>query len=166
MCGNGLRCVGYLLSFLQNRKEIIVYIDKTKYLLKKDVNENIIVKVSSIIKKDNFIYLGNKHLVLYGQHFTNNHKLISKKKKCNVHLINYISRNKFKIKTYEYGVGHTTCCGSGILAAFYYLLMENKVNNEVSVITDGGIVYCYYKANEFYLKGKVNLVSKGEYYGI
>ena len=171
MCGNGLRCVSKLLSYLNKKNENIVYVNNNEIVLKQ-LSENyasVSLPEPMMINYKNgyFVYLLNNHYIIITDNidnftFNKTHFNISKEKKCNLHAIEIINKSKIKIKTYEYGANYTLSCGSGSMAAFFALYMLNKVNNIVDVITEGGVLTCMYVNNKYVLQGPVFLVYKGE----
>lgn len=171
MCGNGMRCLAKLLNYLTNETEYKVFIDKKEINLLK-VNDNefqVEMPLPLLIKKDNGYYIHslNNHIIYLKKDidnidFSSKDIQLSNNEKANIHYVLLIDRNNFKIKTYEYGVGKTKACGTGSLAAFFTLLMLNKVDNIVNAIQDGGIIKCSINNNKYYISGDANIIYKGE----
>ncbi len=171
MCGNGLRCVGKLLNYLTNKDKINVFIDNDRLEIYQ-INENensILMPTPIMINHDDGYYVNvlNNHYVLLCNdldkaNFNDKLKLLSKEKRCNIHLVEIVNKKLIKIKTYEYGAGETKSCGSGAIAVFFALYMLNKVDNNLTISQNGGNVKCQYKNNHYYLQGTVNLLFKGE----
>ena len=175
ICGNGLICVSKLLSYINNNKSNIVYIDNKQYIL--DVDEqgftSLIMPfpIMTSFKNGYLVNIENLHYIqivndIDKYDFTDKDLEIINKHKCNGHYITIINENTIKIKSYEYGANKTLSCGSGSTASFFVCNMLNKVINEVKVITEGGLLTCKVINNNYYLKGKAKLIYKGEYYGL
>lgn len=173
MCGNGLRCVSKLLSYLNNASINTIYIENKPYYLKQldDSNAEIIMPTPIMMSYKNgyLVNVSNNHFVFITNDLDkvnfNEYLDIVKDKKANIHAIKIIDRNNIYIKTYEYGVNETLSCGSGSVACFFVLYMLNKVENYLNVISSGGVVNVRNENNNYILKGNVNLVYKGELYG-
>lgn len=173
MCGNGMRCLCKLLSFLTNSNEHLVYINNREISLTKvnDDEYRVEMPVPFFVKKDDgyFIHSLNNHIVYLKKNidnveFTDKDIELSRNEKANIHYVSLIDKNNFKIKTYEYGVGKTKACGTGSIASFFTLLMLNKLDDEANAIQDGGIIKCSIKNNKYFLEGNANLIYKGEIY--
>lgn len=175
MCGNGMRCVSKLLSYLTNKNENSVYLNNTKVDLIQldDNNAKVSMPYPMMVSFENGYYVSllNYHYVLLTNSL-NDFKFdehlfeLSNKNKCNIHIVEILNKNEIKMKSYEYGVGFTKSCGSGSLASFYALFMLDKVNDKIKVIQEGGTLNCMYDNNQFYLCGEVKLIYKGETYEI
>jgi len=173
MCGNGLRCVSKLLSYLNNTSINTIYIENKPYYLKQldDNNAELIMPTPIMMSYKNgyLVNVSNNHFVFITNDLDkvnfNDYLDIVKDKKANIHAIKIIDRNNIYIKTYEYGVKETLSCGSGSVACFFVLYMLNKVENNLNVISSGGVVNVRNENNNYILKGNVNLVYKGELYG-
>lgn len=171
MCGNGLRCACKLINSLTNKTNINFYINN-HVIETKMVDEDtsyVLMPTPMMINYDNgyLVSLLNKHFIL----FTNNidtfifdESLIklSNEKQCNISVIQIINRRQIKIRTYEYGVKETLSCGSASLASFFVCFMLDKVESNIQVINNGGVLSCFNKNNKYYLQGKVNYIYKGE----
>ena len=114
-----------------------------------------------------FVNLLNNHYIKFTNDiekysFSKEDINISKEHQCNIHVIKVISKNKIRIKSYEYGVGITSSCGSGAICSFYLCNMLDKVSHNCEIISDGGISYCEVNNDKYILKGNVSLIYKGE----
>lgn len=171
MCGNGMRCIGKLLNYLENKEEFKVYIDNQEITISK-VNDNyqVLMPFPMMRKIDDgyFVNVSNNHLVILvndlNESFNEQLKLKSQTLKCNIHLVKVINNKLIQMKTYEYGVQETLSCGSGAIASFFVLYMLNKVTNNIIVKQDGGQVNCFLSNGKYYLSGLANLVYKGDFY--
>lgn len=175
MCGNGLRCICKLLSFINHQDNNTVFINNNSFNLFQ-INETF-AKTSMpnpmMVEYETgyYITLANNHYIILTnsleKYIFNKDLLdISNKLKCNIHVVELVNKNEIKMKSYEYGVGFTNSCGSGSLAAFFCLYMLDKVNDHIKVRQSGGNVFCSYENNKYYICGEVKLVYKGELYGI
>lgn len=171
MCGNGMRCVCKLLTYLTNKNEHKVYIehDEIKLTQVDDDTAYVLMPLPSMIQylKGYYVSLLNYHYIL----ITNNLKQcvfdesliqLSNQKKCNIHFVEIINKRQVKMKTYEYGVYETKSCGSGAMAVFFSLYMLDKVENSIEVLQQGGKVKCFMKNQQYFLQGEVKLLYKGE----
>lgn len=174
MCGNGLRCLVKLLSKLTNQTSFTFYING-KEVYGYIENELCSISIDSpILLKQNegyYLSLMNNHFVSFDDDidqycFTEKDIEFCNKNKCNMHIVKVINKTKIKIKTYEYGVGKTTSCGSGSICAFYVANMLNKVNDQIEIISEGGSLFAEILNNKYILKGMVKLIYKGDYYGL
>ena len=174
MCGNGLRCLVKLLSSLTNENSFTFYLNgKEIYGYKEDDLYAISMDSPILIKQNDgyFVNLMNNHFVTFNKDvenysFTNKDIEFSDKNKCNIHILNVINSKQIRIKTYEYGVGQTTSCGSGSICSFFVCNILDKVSNKVEIISDGGTLYVELINNKYILKGPASLIYKGEYYGL
>ena len=171
MCGNGLRCACKLIHYLTKKETISFYINNHAIPCRMiDENTaNILMPTPMMINYNSgyLVSLLNKHYVVFTNNidnFTFDESLIqlSNEKQCNVSVVEVLNRRQIKIKTYEYGVKETLCCGSASLACFFVCFMLDKVESNIQVINNGGTLSCYNKNNKYYLQGKVNLLYKGE----
>ena len=177
MCGNGLRCVGHLLTKTTNKSDHKVIINnKVAYISKinKDtfqisINTPLFIKQTANELKGYFIDVYNKHFVMLVDNVENfdfNDKIkdFSMKYHTNIEVVEITDKSNIKIRVYEYGVGETRSCGSGTIACFFLLLNFNLVNKEVNAMLKGGTLNVSYNNQGFFLKGKVKLIYKGELY--
>ena len=170
MCGNGLRCLVKLLNYLSNEDSFIFEVSGNKVIGYKE-NDYYAIATSSpmMMKYDDgyFVNLYNNHYIKFVNDienyvFSTNDIYFSKEHQCNIHVIKVISKNKIRIKTYEYGVGITSSCGSGAICSFYLSNMLDKASNKCEIIADGGISYCEVNNDKYILKADVSLIYKGE----
>lgn len=164
-CGNGLIGLSYLL--LNNDQHSNVIFNHIKYLIYKDKNKNYL-KIPRLIffkEIDYKLYLinvGNTHLLRIVDKFSTKYfkNDISNYPNCNISQV--IIKDKFKIKTYERGVGYTSCCGSAAIS-FYYLLKHLNFNmTKYDIISRGGITTILMKEDMMFLTGRVKKINNYE----
>lgn len=119
-----------------------------------------------------FLTVGNPHTVietldLKNCQVTKFGKIVENYKyfpqKTNVEFVQIIDNENIKIRVWERGVGETYGCGTGAVAAFYALYIENKVKEKINVELEGGNVDVYInKKGEVYLEGNAQNVFEGK----
>ncbi len=85
----------------------------------------------------------------------------------NVHFIEKVGDNEFKIRSYERGVeGETLACGTGICASAVAVAIGGIINPEREIIfhAKGGDLKVELKDDRVYLTGDANEVFRGEIY--
>ncbi|WP_025109034.1 diaminopimelate epimerase [Pseudomonas sp. H1h] len=82
----------------------------------------------------------------------------------NVGFVQLESRNKIKLKVYEYGAGETLACGSGACAAVAVLARAGRVDRSVDVELPGGTLEVTWESDlsAMYLSGPAEFVFDGE----
>lgn len=188
VCGNGLRCVAYYLSnklckrrlqiktfagdfFAEvHQNYVLVNMKKPKLL-----SENLVKKEKSFndygVEFYDFVYTGNKHLVLYfGENCIDNgliDRFLSNNKDYNgdynIETV-YKKGSDFFVRVFERGSGETYCCGSGAVAV-YYLLNERAIfsNRKTPLNFKGGKVFLEKIKGDVYLEGEVEYLYEGVY---
>lgn len=171
MCGNGLRCLCAFLTQKSKEKKHVVLVNQMPIPLEMETSD--MAKVWFLTpqwiknKKNYFVQCQNNHYLFFvddikKHSFNEKHHLFSLKEKCNLHAVQILSQDHIQIKSYEYGVGETNSCGSGSISAFYLLRALKKVQNELIIQTDGGNLTAIYQDFNYYLRGPVHFIYKGE----
>lgn len=173
MCGNGLRCVAKLLNNLTSKNEFRVFIEGNPiYLQCKDDFATIKFEKPYFIKKkcDDgfFVDVKNKHFVKIVENIENfifdeNIKKFVRENHCNYEVVEIVNKSFLKMRIFEYGVGETNSCGSGAIAVFFALNEFLMVDDCVKINVPGGILQVYKKEQNYFLKGEVVTIYKGEY---
>ena len=171
MCGNGARV---LIHYLYNRFRIYNYIKiKTKsgfydcQITNKEpfissvhfpfndikINKNKI-RVHDKEFEVNLLDAGVLHAVIISEDFTADSKYIVDifnhdlfKGNVNINLVKPLNSSVFEMLTYERGVGFTKSCGTGAIAASYFLHKECKLESHLIAICPGGILRVYIDEN-------------------
>ncbi|MEN3046648.1 MAG: diaminopimelate epimerase [Candidatus Hydrothermales bacterium] len=181
-CANGARCLIYL-NYLKTKKRKFNFIaDDGKHygeylgnnLVKLKVLVSPSVKNICISDKEyTLIDTGVPHLICEEEDideinviergaFLRYHKLFEPEG-TNVDFISIIDENKVKIRTYERGVeDEVLSCGTGAVAAAFYLRLKNKKDNFEIFTRGGDTLKVTFINDEAFLIGKVNLTFKGE----
>jgi diaminopimelate epimerase len=83
----------------------------------------------------------------------------------NVGFAEILSRDRIKLRVYEYGAGETLACGSGACAAAAVLMQQNRIDRSVSVALPGGDLYVNWPGNnaQIMLTGPTAFVFEGEF---
>jgi diaminopimelate epimerase len=168
-CGNGLRCVAYLLFFsekLENNKELrvksgekIYFVWKKDLLFYSNVGELKLLNILKIEKYKNiigdgfYIDVGNPHIVFFVKNFDFNFEKIGEEisnmsifpQKINVNFAQILPNNEILLQTYERGSGLTIACGSGSCATFFSAYKSKLIDNENLV----KIIFLKGKDNDF-----------------
>jgi diaminopimelate epimerase len=84
----------------------------------------------------------------------------------NVGFTEVVSRDRIKLRVYEYGAGETLACGSGACAAAAILMRQGRINRSVSVALPGGELYINWPdpTEQIMLTGPATLVFEGEFF--
>ena len=82
-------------------------------------------------------------------------------KKTNVNFVKIIDENNILVRTWERGCGYTLGCGTGITASVKISNYLNKVNDEVSLTSEGGSILIKLKENSAYMIGKAEKICEG-----
>jgi len=197
MCGNGARCMA-LWGKLNNKKlrgefisietkagiiESKVSHDNVKIRLTspRDVELDIPLKVNNRNLKVDFINTGVPHAVVFvegldkidvtgiGRALRNHKKFFPRG--ANVNFVEPLSRNSFKIRTYERGVeDETLACGTGTVASALIFALKGAAGNKIKAQTRGGEILTVYfvkskgSFDNVWLEGRARVVYQGEYY--
>lgn len=184
MCGNGARCVVKFAEFLGIIKNETAFEAVDGIHQAQIVEDEVFLKMTNVdrvIKKSDYTFLntGSPHHVavvpdtalvdvktqgaklrygLYGEAGSN------------INFISPVSKNTFKIRTYERGVeNETLSCGTGAVAAALAMHALGEVDeNQVALETMGGLLKVNFIAHqeaytEIYLIGPTEQVYKGQW---
>lgn len=197
MCGNGARCAA-LWAKLNNNKlkreaisietkagviESKVTLDNVKIRLTspRDTELDIPLKLNNRSLKVNFINTGVPHAVVFVEGLDKidvagigralrNHKRFSPRG-TNVDFVEPLSRDSFKIRTYERGVeDETLACGTGTVASALIFALKSAAGNKIKARTRGGEILTVYFIrtkggfDNVWLEGRASVVYQGEYY--
>lgn len=201
ICGNGIRCFAKYLydTGIVKKKKIRVetfsgmvvpeILDETGKITNIRVNMGspIVEFINRIFRIDGNSYkitsvnMGNPHAILFldnieninvrtiGSSIRNLKKLF--KNGTNVHFVQKIGKNKFKIRSYERGVeDETLACGTGICAAGVAAVLNRRANGEkpIKFHARGGNLtieletYNKNKIKRVYMTGPAEEVFTGE----
>ncbi len=183
MCGNGGRCIvafAKLLGIIDNETTFDAVDGKHFAAIKGDIVSLQMADVDKIDTYKNHIFLntGSPHHINFNSDIGNiNVKKLGAeirygapyfKEGTNVNFVEQVSKNSFKIRTYERGVeNETLACGTGATAA---AIAANKLNKTTSNTIDievlgGNLEVSFKKVGNHYqnvfLKGPTQLVFKG-----
>jgi len=190
MCGNGARCIALYsarksLDIETKAGVIEAEVSSNKVRIKltepKDIKFDIPLKVNSRNLKVNFVDTGVPHAVVFVEGLDKINvsvlgRLLRYHEKfaprgTNVNFVEVLSKNSFKIRTYERGVeDETLACGTGTVASTLIFALKTGSGNKIKAHTKGEeILTVYFKkrGNKFtdvWLEGKAGIVYKGEYY--
>ena len=181
MCGNGLRCCAYHIikeDYIDNNFTINT-LSGEKRIIVDDNNISIDLGRPYIVKNVNDIFhslhyslinVGNLHAVVEVNDVRDLdiNELVKKNFKIDQYNVTFVSlgakKDTINVRVYERGVGETLACGSGSVAAYFYLRKQNKVGRMCNVnLLGGSVVVSEGNNQEIILKGNANLVFKGEY---
>lgn len=173
MCGNGLKIVAYFLkNILKNQKdeyhllvnnniEAVVGYEFNKYYALMDMPSFI-----GFIEPYSLYEIGNKHAIRIVDYISKTNLSNDKKNELfsqvNVTNLEMLDTNKFKILTYENGVGITKSCGSASLCAFKHLYDLGIINSKVEFVSLGGNYIIEKLMDKLCIFGDVKCVYKGE----
>lgn len=178
MCGNGLRCIAWLYNYLIGKDidEFEIITDSGGKKITRDSNLYYVelgecrkiglveVSVDDVSYSIHLFDIGAKHGVLLGDKYSEDVvSSISHQLDCNVNIVEYISNNQLKVKTYERGVGWTLSCGSGACASFEFIDKYYSLDEYSIVYQNGGEVLVTKEEDIYYLCGGACLVFEGEW---
>lgn len=195
LCGNGIRCLAKYLydRRIVNRKKIRVETSSGRLVpeilterngitdVRVDMGVPVVEFVDKIIKINNNSYgitsinMGNPHAVLFpdnienidiraiGSSIRNLKKLF--KKGVNVHFVQKIGKNRFKIRSYERGVeNETLACGTGICASGIAVVLNKLADGRkpIKFHAKGGDLIVELKIDETNRIGRVYMTGPAE----
>jgi len=197
MCGNGARCAALWekLNGKKNKREVVSIETKAGILESKVSHDNVKIRLTSprdvaldiplrVNNRDlkvNFINTGVPHAVVFVEGLDKidvigigralrNHKKFSPRG-TNVDFMEILSRDSFKIRTYERGVeDETLACGTGTVASALIFALKGAAGNTIKAQTRGGEILTVYFVkskggfNDVWLEGRASVVYQGEYY--
>lgn len=177
VCGNATRCVAFYLSRKLNKSKIKIksagIVLKSIVYPQNKTQANVLTKWNSakILKsKGNkfLIYCGNLHLVIFVKNFNFDVEKCGKKlniqtkNKVNIEFVKIKKENELQVKVYERGSGITYACGSGAIASAVAYLNNKEKDKKIKIFLDGGELYIYQHNKKIFMRGKANIVYKGE----
>jgi diaminopimelate epimerase len=190
MCGNGARCIALYISRksidIETKAGIIeAKVNANRVRIKltepKDIKFDIPVKLNARNLKVNFVDTGVPHAVIFVEgldkinvsqigRFLRYHEKFAPRG-TNVNFVEVLSKDSFKIRTYERGVeDETLACGTGTVASTLIFALKTGSGNKIRAHTEGKEVLTVYfkkRGNKFtdvWLEGKAGIVCKGDYY--
>lgn len=108
----------------------------------------------------NFVYTGNKHLVLPMSEVGKVQEISRKNPDCNLHFVSQTAKCTLRVKTFERGAGWTLACGSGAVAVGYH----SGIKGKIEIIHDGGKSMVEVKSTQVSLTTEPKIVYEGEFY--
>ena len=177
VCGNATRCVAFYLSRKLNKSKIKIksggIVLKSIVYPQNKTQANVLTKWNSakILKsKGNkfLVYCGNLHLVIFVKNFNFDVEKCGKKlniqtkNKVNIEFVKIKKENELQVKVYERGSGITYACGSGAIASAVAYLNNKEKDKKIKIFLDGGELYIYQHNKKIFMRGKANIVYKGE----
>ncbi len=170
MCGNGAKCVAYFahstgitgpkLEFktIAGRIRAEVLADRVKVSVGEPKDLRLYIPIEPML---HFVRVGVPHTIIFCDDVDGidlkeigpairYHNLFSPEG-TNVNLVQVVSSNRIKVRTYERGVGETLCCGTGSASSSYIshlvkdlqfpITVEPKSKEEVNVYWEEGLLY-------------------------
>lgn len=142
------------------------------------VSEMSVVKDEEITVLDRSFFItcvsiGNPHAVVFVDHVAGfpvakyglpmEHNL-KFPNRINVEFVQILDRNNIKMRIWERGTGETLACGSGTAAAVVAGIITGRLDDDVIVHCQGGILKVRYdrETNEIYLSGPAKKVFDGK----
>ena len=87
---------------------------------------------------------------------------IQTKNKVNIEFVKIKKENELQVKVYERGSGITYACGSGAIASAVAYLNNKEKDKKIKIFLDGGELYIFQHNKKIFMRGKANIVYKGE----
>ncbi len=171
-CGNGLRCLNFLLYQLTGKEKHKILLKDGRELqtnlIKLYDNYNGLVEASlgpASIKKISHnrseVFLGNKHLIIALDNLSDLDIERELNNEFNISLVQY-DGDSAKVRVYERGVGETKACGSA--AGAVHLAKGSNNPTEVNFITSGESLLVTGGPDNLTLYGEASLVYEGSLY--
>ena len=168
-CGNGTRCVAYLLSKENNKKEITVW--TASGIIKLNILKDNLVEAQIGVPKIKWNEIPiNKNVIFFVENIDNfnikkigptieNNKLFPEK--CNVTIAEVINPNLIKVKVWERGAGQTKACGTAACAT----AVAGNINGFTKARTDiefelGKLSIFLDEKNNAHMKGPVSEIKE------
>lgn len=185
LCGNALRCVGYLLFLESGKSKYSINTLSGAKLTSIDYNSKDItvemidyndIKFSKYKDDERVVNVGNPHLIMETKELNNEivtkfyeeSSLLQKSKdfpeSINIELIQIVSPRELNMYVNERGSGRTLACGSGATAVFCFCLKKGLTETRVKINLEGGKLDLYLENNKIYMKGGVEIICQGNYY--
>lgn len=195
MSGNGLRALGACLRFSGRVREERIVVETvagarvlellreegTRFELKasmgapQDPVVGVRLDVDGRTLDMTILSMGNPHAVLFVDPLDFNllrdlGQLIERHprfpNRTNVEFVHVLSRHEIAVGFWERGVGETGASGTGSSAAAVAAILNNKVEERVSVKCPGGVLEVSWPdRKEVFVVGEAILVAEGEYLG-
>lgn len=181
MCGNGLRCCAlHIINelFAENKFSIHTLSGEKTISIEKDlicVNlgvPRIIKTFKDVLQRIQYtlINVGNLHAVVEVDDVRSLdlEEIVKKNFKTKQFNITFVSlgmkKDSLNVRVYERGVGETLSCGSGSVAAYFYMRNLNKVGRRAEINLPGGNLIVKEGNNkELILQGPATFIFKGEF---
>lgn len=189
MCGNGSRCVAYLLAKKKSSIEtgagiIEARVDHDRVRVKltdpRGIKLGLALRVGSRVIRADFINTGVPHAVIFVEGLEaldlgSIGALVRRHPRfypqgANADFVEVLGSRRIKIRTYERGVeAETPACGTGSAASALIFSLKSGCANMVEVLTESGeLLKVYFKRkgllfSDVWLEGKAKIVYKGEY---
>jgi diaminopimelate epimerase len=160
LCINAIRCIGLILNKLNNIHSVLINTHDADYHVLIDNNKLIKISLNKPIYETDLIKIGNhsgyyinsgaKHFVIEYNCAWPNDNILKEEAQLirydsyfpdgvNVNFYKVINRDNIEVKTYEKGIEKMmNSCASGSYACIYHLYNNNKINDSITVINDGG----------------------------
>lgn len=180
MCGNGLRCfihycfINGLLKSKRNKIEVrtksgIYLVDivstipfQSKIEFKRGLIRKELIGLFNEMYESYYVKVGVKHNVIFVEE--KNEKQIEKLKEnllkystfyeeTNIDIVTKINENTIKVLTYERGVGFTSSCGTGAVAASLVSNYLYECSSDLFVINEYGKLRISIEGNKVYMEG-------------
>ena len=200
MCGNALRCAAMLKKeaggFDYFTVETASGIKKAfvksydAYNRRGEVGANIGVADNFCVEKSvaekverlftvkpvfiEFVNVGNKHLVIYGNTKNVDYEVIGGLLQNDEYFedginVEFVEKGDeaFNVKVYERGSGVTLACGTGAGAISFSLVKNGfaKMGERIKLFFDGGEIAAFVtKKNEVVISGETRVIAEGEFY--
>lgn len=191
-CGNGSRCAARfaLLSVITSRRmtletnigvidaEVVGNFVKVQFVPPSEVRLHYTIRVDGKPVTGHFVRLGDPHFVLYAKDIRS-HPIVAWARKIrynegfgtkgtNVHFIEPVSRQSFRIRSYERGIeDETLACGSGCISSAIATYSSKQSDPPVTFEPQSGIPLTVHFPGEgyqtgLYLEGDARLIYWGQ----
>ncbi len=159
MCGNGACAIALYIKKQFKLDKVELEISGKVYKTSSE-EDNITVSFPMPRNVGDIITTGNKHRIFGIDETKNAESLAKLNPDCNLHFVEKISDNSFRVKTFERGVGWTLACGSGAIASGFH----SGISGKIRIIHDGGESFVENKGDHIDLTTKPKLVFEGKFY--
>lgn len=181
MCGNGLRCCALHIineGFNENKFSIHTLSGEKNINIEKDLisvsvgQPRLIKTFKDVLQRIQYslINVGNLHAVVEVDDVRSLdlEEIVKKNFKNRQFNITFVSlgmkKDTLNVRVYERGVGETLSCGSGSVAAYFYMRNLNKIGRKAEINLPGGNLIVKEGNNkELILQGPASFVFKGDY---
>ena len=147
-----------------NKEELNIKIDD-------DVVKDIKIDIDNKLYTYSIVGIGNLHAVCFVDNVENldikkygslveNYGVF--KNRVNVEFVQIIDKEKIKVRVWERGSGETMACGTGACAAFICGYYKKLVNNDITVLLQGGSLSIKVnKDGHIYMQGSATKIFDG-----